>query len=106
MNLEDFAKMEKIWTEETYEYLSKLNDLKFIDTNIEFNGYVTTSLVVDGLKIDFDLTYDYDEDNDKPVVKLELSSPSKKGSVSFKISGKNTTPEGIKNFIVKKIFKY
>ena len=107
MNIEEFKKREKEWTIDVKEYFSncKLNNLKFIDTIIEFDGYVTTSIVVDDLRIDFDLTYDYDEINDKPLVRISLSSPIKRGTKDFKVTGKNTSPEKIKFFILKKILK-
>ena len=99
--MEEFKKREKEWTIDVKEYFSncKLNNLKFIDTIIEFDGYVTTSVVVDKVRIDFILTYD--EVNDKPLVRISLSSPNKRGTKDFKVTGRNATPSGIKNFILK-----
>mgnify|MGYP001472059358 FL=1 len=97
MNLEDFKKREKEWGENTYSYFS--NCKLFVDSELEFDGYVTTSIVIDEVRIDFILTYD--EINDKPVVRISLSSPNKRGTKDFKVTGRNATPSGIKNFILK-----
>ena len=101
MNLEDFKKREKEWGENTYSYFS--NCKLFVDSELEFDGYVTTSIVIDEVRIDFILTYD--EINDKPVVRISLSSPNKRGTKDFKVTGRNATPSRIKNFILKKILK-
>lgn len=103
MNLEDFKKREKEWGENTSKYFS--NCKLFVDSELEFNGFISTSIVVDGLRVDFILTYDeIDNDKDKPfvpVVRISLSSPNQRGIKEYRITGKNTTPEGIKNFILK-----
>jgi hypothetical protein len=101
MSLEDFLKREREWGEKTHSYLS--NHKLFVDSELEFDGYVTTSIVVNEVRIDFILTYD-EIDNDKsfvPVVRISLSSPNKRGTKDFKVTGRNATPEGIKNFILK-----
>ena len=105
MNLEDFKKREKEWGENTYSYFS--NCKLFVDSELEFDGFISTSIVVDKVRIDFILTYD-EIDNDKsfvPVVRISLSSPNKRGTKDFKVTGRNATPSRIKNFILKKILK-
>lgn len=107
MNLEDFKKREKEWGENTYSYFS--NCKLFVDSVLEFDGFISTSIVVDKVRFDFDLTYDeIDNYNDKsfvPVVRISLSSPNRIGTKDFKVTGRNATPSGIKNFILKKILK-
>lgn len=110
MNIEEFKKREKEWGEKTSKYFS--DSKLFVDSVLEFDGFISTSIVVDistvtfqKVRIDFVLTYD-EIDNDKPVVQISLSSPNKRGTKNFKVTGRNTTPSGIKNFILKKILKY
>jgi hypothetical protein len=101
MSLEDFLKREREWGEKTHSYLS--NHKLFVDSELEFDGYVTTSIVVDEVRIDFILTYD--EIGDKPVVRISSSSPNKRGAKGFKVTGKNTTPSRVANFLINKVFK-
>ena len=98
-NIEEFKKREKEWGEKTHSYLS--NHKLFVNSKIEFDGFISTSILVEKVRIDFILTYD--EVNDKPVVRISLSSPNKRGTKDFKVTGRNATPEGIKNFILKKM---
>jgi hypothetical protein len=100
--MNEFLKREREWGEKTHSYLS--NHKLFVDSELEFDGYVTTSIVVDEVRIDFILTYDEMNDG-KPVVRISLSSPNKRGTKDFKVTGKNTTPSGITNFLINKIFK-
>lgn len=99
MNIEDFKKREKEWGEKTIKYFS--DSKLFVNSVLEFDGFISTSIVVNEVRIDFDLTYDYDEINDKPLVRISLSSPNKRGTKDFKVTGRNATPSGIKNFILK-----
>ncbi len=104
---EDFLKREKEWGENTYSYFS--NHKLFVDSKIEFEGFISTSIVVDKVRFDFDLTYDeIDNYNDKsfvPVVRISSSTPNKRGTKDFKVTGKNTTPSGVTNFLINKVFK-
>ena len=103
MNIEEFKKREKEWGEKTSKYFS--DSKLFVDSVLEFDGFISTNIVVDKVRIDFILTYDeIDNYNDKsfvPVVRISLSSPNKRGTKDFKVTGRNATPEGIKNFILK-----
>ena len=102
MSLEEFKKREKEWGEKTHSYLS--NHKLFVDSELEFDGYVTTSIVVDEVRIDFILTYDEMNDG-KPVVRISLSSPNKRGTKDFKVTGKNTTPSRVTDFLINKVFE-
>lgn len=97
MNIEEFKKREKEWGEKTSKYFS--DSKLFVDSVLEFDGFISTSILVEKVRIDFILTYD--EMNDKPVVRISLSSPNKRGTKDFKVTGRNATPSGIKNFILK-----
>lgn len=99
--MNEFLKREKEWGENTHSYFS--NCRLFVDSELEFDGYVTTSIVVDEVRIDFILTYD--EIDDKPVVRIFSSSPNKRGAKGFKVTGKNTTPSRVANFLINKVFK-
>lgn len=100
-NIEEFKKREKEWGEKTIKYFS--DSKLFVDSELEFDGFISTSILVEKVRIDFVLTYD-EIDNDKsfvPVVRISLSSPIKRGTKDFKVTGRNATPSGIKNFILK-----
>jgi len=106
MNIEEFKKREKEWGENTYSYFS--NHKLFVNSKIEFDGFISTSILVGKVRIDFILTYDEIDNNDKsfvPVVRISSSSPNKRGTKDFKVTGKNTTPSGVVNFLINKVFK-
>jgi len=95
--LDEFKAREKTWTDavvKNFEQKEIQPGKKFVETKIEMPGYVITKIKVDELTLEFHVTYD-EKFGGKPSVRIQISSPNKKGTWETKVTGKNTSPEGI-----------